>query len=134
MNISAAQTPYGILGKDGIKALASAFYDVMEERIEAAPIRAMHAENMTEIKQKLYEYLTGWMGGPPLYYDRYGSVCLTSAHKPYAIGTQERDQWLDCMDIALDRIAIQYTSDSKQLKTMLKQPLFSIAEAVKNQH
>lgn len=134
MNISAAQTPYGILGKDGIKALASAFYDVMEERIEAAPIRAMHAENMTEIKQKLYEYLTGWMGGPPLYYDRYGSVCLTSAHKPYTIGTQERDQWLDCMDIALDRIAIQYTSDSKQLKTMLQQPLFSIADAVRNQH
>lgn len=133
MNNLSAQTPYGILGKDGIKALANAFYDVMEERIEAAPIRAMHAENMTEIKQKLYEYLTGWMGGPPLYSDRYGSVCLTSAHKPYAIGTQERDHWLDCMDIALDRIALQYTSDSKQLKTMLKQPLFSIADAVRNQ-
>jgi hemoglobin len=133
MNNLSAQKPYGILGKDCIKALANAFYDVMDERIEAAPIRAMHAENMTEIKQKLYEYLTGWMGGPPLYSDRYGSVCLTSAHKPYAIGTQERDQWLDCMDIALDRIAVQYTSDSKQLKTMLKQPLFSIADAVRNQ-
>ena len=44
------QTPYEILGDDGIKQLASAFYDVMEELPQAAEVRAMHAENLDQIK------------------------------------------------------------------------------------
>ncbi len=125
---SAPQSPYGILGEAGIKELAAAFYDVMNERTEAATIRAMHEKNTDVIKQKLYEYLSGWMGGPPLFSDKYGSVCLTSAHKPYSIGPDERDQWLACMDIALERI-----DASESLQAMLKTPMYNIAEAVRNQ-
>lgn len=123
----APQTPYQILGKDGIRRLADAFYDVMDERPQAATIRAMHAENMDLIKDKLYEYLTGWMGGPPLYSAKYGTVCLTDPHKPYPIGPDERDQWLDCMHEALERI-----DASQELKDMLRQPLFLIADTVRN--
>ncbi|WP_255399748.1 hypothetical protein [Oceanicoccus sp. KOV_DT_Chl] len=60
-----AQTPYQILGEDGIRQLADAFYDVMDEQPQAETIRHMHAANLDLIKQKLCEYLTGWMGGPP---------------------------------------------------------------------
>lgn len=121
------QTPYQILGKDGIRRLADAFYDVMDERPQAETIRAMHAQNMDLIKDKLYEYLTGWMGGPPLYASKYGTVCLTDPHKPYPIGPDERDQWLDCMTEALERIGA-----SEELKQMLEQPMFLIADTVRN--
>lgn len=121
------QTPYQILGEDGIRRLADAFYDVMDERPQAATIRAMHAANMDLIKDKLYEYLTGWMGGPPLYASKYGTVCLTDPHKPYPIGPDERDQWLDCMHEALQRIGA-----SEELQAMLKQPMFLIADTVRN--
>lgn len=121
------RTPFEALGEEGIRELSSAFYDVMDERIESATIRAMHAENTDEIKEKLFEYLTGWMGGPPVYSDKYGSVCLTTAHKPYEIGPAERDQWLDCMDIALERIGA-----SDELKQMLKQPFYKVAEVIRN--
>ena len=123
----APQTPYQILGKEGIRQLADAFYEVMDELPEAQTIRAMHAENLDSIKDKLYEYLTGWMGGPPLYAAKYGSVCLTDPHKPYAIGPDERDQWVTCMEKALERIGA-----SDELKQMLKGPIFQIADAVKN--
>lgn len=123
----APQTPYQILGKDGIRRLADAFYDVMDERPQAATIRAMHAENMDLIKDKLYEYLTGWMGGPPIYAAKTGTVCLTDPHKPYPIGPDERDQWLDCMHEALERI-----NASEELKKMLEQPLFQIADTIRN--
>ena len=121
------QTPYEILGQDGVKALASAFYDAMNELPLAADIRAMHAENLDDIKRKLAAYLTGWMGGPPVYLAMTGTVCLTEPHEPYVIGPKERDQWLACMDEALTRI-----DASDELREMLKEPMFRIADTVRN--
>ena len=120
-------TPYEQLGDSGVRRLAETFYTVMDERIDAKTIRAMHAECMNEITEKLYEYLCGWLGGPSRYADKYGTVCLTGPHKPYVIGADERDQWLDCMSIALDRIGA-----SDVLKVQLKRPFFTIADAIRN--
>ena len=121
------QTPYQILGEEGIRQLANAFYDIMESLPEAASIRAMHADDLSPMKEKLAEYLIGWMGGPPLYADKYGSVCMTTPHEPYHIGPDERDQWLLCMDRALEQIGA-----SEELVAMLKIPLQRIADAVRN--
>lgn len=122
------QTPYQLLGgEDGVRRLAAVFYDVMDELPEARDIREMHAPHLDEIKEKLYEYLSGWMGGPHHYEQKYGGVCLTKPHKPYAIGPMERDQWLLCMDEALRRVEA-----SEEVKAMLKHPMFAIADAIRN--
>ena len=121
------QTPYQILGEDGIRELTGTFYDIMDTLPEAVELRAMHARDLTAMKVKLAEYLTGWMGGPPLYADKNGTVCMTSPHEPYHIGPQERDQWLLCMDKALEQ-----TGASDELVAMLKVPMFRIADAVRN--
>ena len=123
----AAQSPYEILGDEGISKLVDAFYDAMEELPQAATIRAMHKRSTQEIRKKLKNYLTGWMGGPPIYQMVTGTVCLTEPHEPYAIGPKERDQWLLCMDTALER-----TGASEELKEMLKMPMFRIADTVRN--
>jgi hemoglobin len=122
-----ADTPYEILGQEGVRALVDAFYDVMDELPQARDVRAMHAENLDAIKRKLTAYLTGWMGGPPVYQAMTGTVCLTEPHEPYAIGEKERDQWLLCMDTALGRIGA-----SDELKDMLKIPMFRVADTVRN--
>jgi hemoglobin len=120
-------SPYEILGKDGIKQLAHVFYEVMDEMPQAADVRAMHADNLDHIKRMLNAYLTGWMGGPPVYQALKGTVCLTDPHEPFRIGPKERDQWLMCMDEALKRI-----NAADELKDMLKKPMFQVAEAVRN--
>ena len=124
---STPQTPYQILGEDGIRHLTNTFYDIMDSLPEAAGLRAMHAKDLTVMKEKLADYLIGWMGGPPLYADKYDTVCMTTPHEPYHIGPAERDQWLLCMDKALAQ-----TGASKELVEMLKIPLFRIADAVRN--
>ena len=87
------QSPFQLLGgEQAVRELADAFYEAMDELPEARDIRGMHADNLDEIKHKLYEYLCGWMGGPPLYAKKTGTVCLTEPHKPYAIGPDERDR------------------------------------------
>ena len=125
--MSEAQTPYQILGEQGIRELSNAFYDIMDTLPEASGVRAMHARDLNPMKEKLAEYLTGWMGGPPLYADKYGTVCMTTPHEPYHIGPEERDQWLLCMDRALAR-----TGASEEVVAMLKIPLFRIADAIRN--
>ena len=121
------QTPYQILGEQGLRDLTSAFYDIMDTLPEAADVRAMHAQDLGPMKEKLADYLTGWMGGPPLYADKHGTVCMTEPHEPYHIGPRERDQWLLCMDKALEQIGA-----SDELVEMLKVPMYRVADAVRN--
>ncbi len=125
--MSQAASPYQILGEDGIRALTSAFYDLMDELPEVAELRALHAADLGPMKLKLAEYLIGWMGGPPLYANKYGGVCMTEPHAPFAIGPGLRDQWLLCMERALER-----TEASPEVREMLKIPLFRIADAIRN--
>jgi hemoglobin len=121
------RTPYEILGADGIRNLASAFYDAMDALPDAARIRAMHAADLRPMKSLLAAYLTQWMGGPPVYLAVKGTMCLIDAHAPYAIGPAERDAWLLCMDHALERIGA-----SDELKTLLREPFRRVADTVRN--
>ena len=77
------QTPYEILGDQGIKALVKAFYEVMDTHPAAKEIRAMHAENLEPVKSKLVSFLVGWMGGPPVYLAVTGTVCLTDPTRSF---------------------------------------------------
>ena len=125
--MSKYQTPYQALGDEGIRKLCVAFYDIMDELPEAADLRKMHATDLGPMKEKLAEYLIGWMGGPPIYSEKYGSVCMTTPHEPYWIGPRERDQWLLCMDKALEATEVE-----DEVQEMLKVPLFRVADAVRN--
>ncbi|WP_299183251.1 group II truncated hemoglobin [uncultured Neptuniibacter sp.] len=122
------QTPYELLGGDpGVRALADEFYRVMAQREEAADIRKMHGQDLGPVSEKLYMFLSGWLGGDNLYLKKYGTVCLSSPHARYAIGEAERDQWLACMQQALLNIGA-----SEELQTMLREPLFNLADLMRN--
>jgi hemoglobin len=88
----------------------------------------MHAEDLRPIKEKLFEFMSGWLGGPPLYFERRGSICITKAHSPFPIGERERDQWLLCMHRALEDIEA-----SETVREMMRQPLYRIADFLRNQ-
>ncbi|MBR9829153.1 MAG: group II truncated hemoglobin [Oceanospirillales bacterium] len=125
--MSGYNTPFEALGEEGIRALTAAFYDYMDSAAQVADLRAMHGKDLEPMKERLAEYLISWMGGPQTYAEKYGSMCMTTPHKPYAIGPAERDQWLLCMDKALEQIGAD-----DALKQMLKQPLFAVADMVRN--
>jgi len=84
-------------GEQGVRALVDRFYDLMDLEEHAAGIRALHPETLHGSREKLYEFLTGWLGGPPLYVTRRGQPFMRARHLPFAIGPAERDAWLRCM-------------------------------------
>jgi hemoglobin len=96
-------TPFEALGgADGVRALVDRFYDLVESAPEAANLRRLHGPSLASAREKLTLYLTGWTGGPPVYVQRYGHPMLRARHLPFSIGEQERDEWLWCMERALE--------------------------------
>jgi hemoglobin len=91
-------------GEKTVRALVDRFYDLMDTLPEAAGVRALHPETLAHSREKLFMFLTGWMGGPPLYVERFGHPRLRARHLPFPIGESERDQWLLCMNRALDEV------------------------------
>lgn len=94
---------YDLLGGEtGVRALVNRFYDLMDSAPEASDIRALHAPSLKGSRDKLFMFLSGWSGGPPLYMQKFGHPKLRMRHLPFSIGERERDQWLWCMDRAID--------------------------------
>lgn len=94
---------YELLGGEaGLRSLVDRFYTIMRTSPETKELRAMHAHNLKRSSEKLFMFLSGWSGGPPLYTEKYGHPRLRQRHLPFSIGIKERDQWLWCMDKALD--------------------------------
>ena len=89
-------------GEKGIRSLVDRFYEIMDTSPEAERIRAFHAKSLKQSREKLFMFLSGWSGGPQLYVEKYGHPRLRMRHMPFTIGTVERDQWLWCMNKALD--------------------------------
>ena len=98
-----APTPFErIGGPAGVRALVDRFYDLMSELPEAQHVLRMHPEDLASSREKLRLFLTGWLGGPQLYVERYGHPRLRMRHLPFAIDDAARDAWMRCMRQALD--------------------------------
>lgn len=88
-------------GVEGILKLVKDFYKIMDQLPGARGIRKMHPDNLEVSVDKLARFLSGWLGGPKLYNERYGPVSIPAAHAHLVIGEHERDSWLSCMQTAI---------------------------------
>lgn len=96
-------TPYQRLGGEAaLRRLVARFYEIMNAQPKARGIRKMHAADLSGAEAKLFKFLSGWLGGPDLFVEEYGHPRLRARHFPFPIGVSERDQWMLCMDQALD--------------------------------
>ena len=85
-----------------IDKLVDDFYDRMETLPEARELRAIHAPDLAPIRRILKLYLNEWLGGPKGFSTERGHPMLRARHLPFSIGIAERDQWMLCMNGALD--------------------------------
>ncbi len=100
-------TPYEMIGGEAkLRALVDRFYDLMELEPRYAELRAAHGSTLEHAREKLFMFLSGWLGGPPLYTDKFGHPMLRARHLPFSIGTVERDQWIACMGQAMAELEV----------------------------
>lgn len=88
-------------GEDGIRRLTRRFYALMDSEPEARACRDIHPKSLEESEQKLFEFLSGWLGGPQLFVERRGHPMLRARHDHAPIGQKEMRGWLMCFKWAL---------------------------------
>lgn len=114
-------------GEDGLRRLVDRFYELMNTLPEAWDVRRLHADDLSNSADKLFMFLSGWLGGPPLFVQRFGHPRLRKRHLPFSIGVRERDQWMLCM-----REAMTAQIGDVQLRTELLAALGALADHMRN--
>jgi hemoglobin len=109
-------------GEETIRRLVTHFYDLMDTLPEAKAARAIHGPSLEASREKLFEYLTGWLGGPPLYTSKYGHPRLRARHLHAPIGEPEIVAWLLCFEQAL-----QETVPDARLREAILPPVRQLA-------
>lgn len=121
-------TPFEWIGGEArIHALVDRFYDLMDLEPGYAALRAAHGPELANARERLSMFLCGWMGGPQHYTERFGHPMLRRRHMPFSIGVLERDQWVSCMDQAM-----QETGVDEVLRARLKESFFQTADWMRN--
>ncbi|WP_275784248.1 group II truncated hemoglobin [Pararhizobium gei] len=122
------ETLYAAIGGDStVKSLTRRFYELMDTLPEAARCRALHPADLSGSEAKFTDYLTGWLGGPPLYTDKHGHPRLRSRHFGAAIGPEEREEWLLCFTRALEE-----TVAHPRLRSVILEPVTRLAHHMQN--
>jgi len=123
------KTPYELLGGEAVlRNLVKRFYEIMDTLPEAKPLRDMHPTNLQGSEEKLFMFMSGWLGGPALFVEKYGHPRLRARHMPFQIRKAERDQWMICMVQAFEDVGVQEPLRSELLHSLLR-----LADHMRNQ-
>lgn len=126
MNLTS--TPFSRIGGDpAVRRLVRRFYELMDTLPEAYGIRKLHAADLSRAEEKLFMYLSGWLGGPQLYVEKFGHPMLRARHLPFPIGSKEAEQWMLCM-----RQAMAEVITDEALRAALDRSLDDLAHHMRN--
>jgi hemoglobin len=121
-------TPYERIGGEAaVRRLVRRFYELMDSLPEAYGIRKLHPQDLSGSEEKLFMFLSGWLGGPQLFVERFGHPRLRARHLPFPIGAAERDQWMMCIRQAMGEVIADET-----LRHGLEQALSELADHMRN--
>jgi hemoglobin len=120
-------------GIDGLRRLVDDFYRLMDQLPEAAALRRMHPQRLDASRDKLACFLSGWLGGPRLFSEKYGAISIPAFHAQWPIDQAGSEAWLNCMAQAIELQG--YTSEfAEYLLTQLRVPAQRIVQASQNRH
>lgn len=127
-NPTKSLTAYQVIGEAaGIARLVERFYLIMDTDPRAQAVRAVHGPSLQEASVKLQDFLSGWLGGPPLFMLKHGPPRMRMRHMNFAIGDKEKEEWLYCMNKAMQEVGVP-----AELMATLQGPLHDLAEKIKN--
>ena len=113
-----ADSWYAQLGGDAcVRSLAEGFYRQMDEARTYGALRAIHPEDLSDSVERFYAFLSGFLGGPSLYWQRYGHPRLRMRHGRFPIDRPMARQWVACMSDALSQTRL---SEDQQMRLLLR--------------
>ncbi len=97
------------IGQDNLKQLIAFFYEEVKEN---EILRPMYHGDMEAAERRLFLFMVQYLGGPATYSERRGHPRLRMRHMVFPIDEKAKEEWLNCMHKAMDKIEID--PESKQ--------------------
>ncbi len=96
-------TLYGRIGPEHLRLLLERFYARVAADPELAPVfpGSRDPSLWAVTLDKQFAFMSGFLGGPPLYHQTYGNPMLRARHLPFAVTPARARAWLACMQGAL---------------------------------
>lgn len=107
---AARQSLYSQIGGEaGVKRLVETFYDLIEAHPEGHAVNMLHlrGHGVAHSRVEQFNFLSGFLGGPNLYAEKYGHSNVRLLHEHVEINAQAKDAWLTCMAMAIDQVGLE---------------------------
>lgn len=115
---------YDSIGAAKLREIVQTFYPL----VKAEPLLTdLFPENLSETMNKQEAFLTGFLGGPPLYHQTYGHPMLRGKHMKFQITPARAQAWFECFSEAVNSVDLE-----PQVKTELLQAIRRVATAMVN--
>ena len=114
-------------GEPVLREFVNHLYDFMAMSEDVKHIRGMHSSDLSYARDRLFMFLSGMLGGPSLYMEAFGHPRLRRRHMHFEIGDEERDQWLQCAQYAVDQLDVE-----PAVANELMQRLITMANHLRN--
>lgn len=102
--MNSSKTPFEVIGEERLHDLVDTFYNKVSKHPLLNPI---FPDDLTETARKQKQFLTQYLGGPPLYTEEHGHPMLRARHLPFPITPSRAEAWLSCMREAMDEIGLE---------------------------
>lgn len=96
-------TPFDMIGQETLYRLIDAFYRRVAVHPDLVPI---FPDDLSETARKQKQFMTQYLGGPPLYTMEHGHPMLRARHLPFEITETRAKAWLNCMNEAMDEVGL----------------------------
>jgi len=97
------QTIYERLGPENLRVLVEEFYKAVyaDDRISH-----LFSNDIAEVQEKQFMFLSQFFGGPPLYSEVYGHPKLRMRHAPHEVTKAGAVAWLENMAVAVAKLPV----------------------------
>lgn len=118
-------------GEDGVRHLVETFYDLIETHPEGQAVNLLHlrGHGVAHSRVEQFNFLSGFLGGPNLYAEKYGHSNVREMHEHVEINAAAKDAWLVCMGMAIDAVGL-----GSELKQRLMANFTVVAEMLVNRN
>src|SRR5262245_43195164 len=95
---------YRVMGEANVFKMMSDFY----KELEKSEVRHLFPADMEAASQKSAMFFVTILGGPPLYFEKFGPPRMRARHLPFEIDEHARQVWLGCFERVLENAEAKY--------------------------
>ena len=90
-------------GEDALLKLVNDFYDLIETVPEGENIKKLHlrGHGFDHVRDEQFNFLSGFLGGRRYFEEKHGHMNVKLIHEHVPISKEDAENWLTCMDMAL---------------------------------